>query len=77
MTIQQVIAKLFEAEVTGMSICHFLEKRKGRPYSGYILTNGEIIFEHDGPYYELTNIPVTLELHDAIEIVKEYWDRRI
>jgi hypothetical protein len=78
MTIEETVADLLEAYLTGYRIQHYCHGREyafivaAHPRSGRQRT----IFRHEYDDYAST-ISITLTLSDAIEVVKRYWKRRL
>jgi hypothetical protein len=82
MTIEETVALLLEADLKGDILYHFVQEDSSlKRY--YITTEsrqfkgmGNSIFAHNGGK-ECLSIDTRISLTKAIEIVKEYWDRRI
>jgi hypothetical protein len=79
MTIVEVMEKILEASLKGAKLNHYFERgQDGKQvcvlYSTYPFPY--LIFRHK-PDNACESIPVTVSMSQAIEIVKEYWDRRI
>ena len=81
-SIEETVAQLLEANLKGERLYHFVQENSfsdrfyittaSRQHTG--IRNS--IFAHRGGK-ECLAISVGISLSEAIEIVKEYWDRRI
>lgn len=79
MKIEFVISKLLEIEMKGGTIYHYFDNNIGINktcvlYSPTLYPFN--IFRHSADK-KAEKIPVNVTLHEAVEIVKTYWDRRI